>query len=429
MEALFLTFDTLLEGRYLIQGIVGEGGFAVVYEARDQKLGQQVAVKALTYGGLGEEARARFEQEARMAASLHHSDIVRVQDYGVTPQGAPFFVMEMLQGYTLDQELWQHGAMDVERALRLLARCLHALDTAHANGIVHRDLKPSNLFLVHPATSAESLTILDLGLGYLIEHEADRLTGDLTLLGTAGYLAPEYLEQRIVTPAMDVYQMGLVFLEMISGGSPEGGPQSAWITKGGELLPSDAVREVILRALHADYGTRYPHAGAMLEALEAARSASVQVALAITAPDLEGEDAPTQPSMHPGKRVALILMGFIGVMVLVSVLMYIPDVTEGEIREEVHPLSVSAPKDQPTESSSTQREQGKLDEAPDSPRDLVREDDAGGLKHEPEAVPSVPSERSEPPRPALKDEPLDVSGPDVLDPELSRELEWLKRGR
>lgn len=422
MEPLYLEFDTLLEERYLIQGVIGEGGFAVVYEAQDQKLGQRVAVKVLTQDDMDSSAHKRFEREAHLAASLSHSDIVRVHDYGVTPQGAPFFVMEMLQGYTLDQHTWMHGAMEVERATRLIMRCVHALDTIHAEGVVHRDLKPSNLFLVHPGTSAESLTILDLGLGYLTDHMTSKITGDLTLLGTAGYLAPEYVEQRIVTPAMDVYQIGLVFLSLISGESPATGDREAWIEEALALL-EPSLQGVIRQAVHTNHEARYAHAGEMLCAFEAL------------------ETKPTQQPNHQEQKPLPwhLLIG--GLIILCTGVLLVLVFTQDQappkhlpaapLPKASHSSSLSSPpqtalpvvESKEPEPPLLSSQKPATTSPPDSDQQEVN---APQKAPEPQSTHKPKTQRTQKPSPSSS-----TRGPEKnkLDSELSKELEWLKSNR
>lgn len=210
----------LLAGRYRVGVRIGEGAFADVYEAVDTNSGELVALKLLKMaltGRHGLEARRRFLREAELVGSLSHPDIVGVYDIGATSDGRLFMVLERLHGSTLEEHIDRHGGMDVEQAVNLLIGALEALDVAHAAGMVHRDLKPSNLFIERRDDEPERLRILDFGLAYVRDFVGSRVSQRGQINGTAAYLAPEYVEKEEVTPQIDVYQMGLIFAEMVAG--------------------------------------------------------------------------------------------------------------------------------------------------------------------------------------------------------------------
>ncbi len=219
-----LTPGTVLAGRYEITGDLGEGGFAVVYRGRDLEIDREIAVKVLNLSSFAHDKATlktvveRFRREARTAARIHHSNAVTIFDFGDTPDGSPFIVMELLEGYDLDVELAQHGPMSIARSVRLFIPALEALGKAHKLGIVHKDLKPSNLFLTHPRTDEERMIILDFGVARVNSgDDAGRLTTDGQVLGTPQYMAPEYIESQTAQPTLDVYQMGLILAEAIIG--------------------------------------------------------------------------------------------------------------------------------------------------------------------------------------------------------------------
>ena len=270
----------VLKGRYQIRGVLGHGGFAAVYEARDLELERVVAVKVLR---LQDESKPegweeRFLREARAAAQISHPDVVQIFDYGMTRGGEPFIVLERLRGHTLERELARGGPMEAARAVHLMVRALDALSAAHALGIVHRDLKPSNLFLVFPGTRTETLRVLDFGLAFMLDQPEGqgRLTRTGNHVGTPQYFAPEYLTHKKVTPAFDVYQMGLVFVEMLSGRMvvDYDNPYQCALAhvRGGldvsaELLAS-ALGPVVRRALARDPSLRFADAAQFRDALE-----------------------------------------------------------------------------------------------------------------------------------------------------------------
>ncbi|PWU24529.1 MAG: serine/threonine protein kinase [Candidatus Rokuibacteriota bacterium] len=206
----------LVGGRYRIEGQLGGGGMAIVYAARDERLGRPVAIKVLADNlAADSEIRRRFLLESRIAASLSHPNIVKIYDSG--EDGRPYIVMERVDGCTLGQELRRRGAFPPGEAAAVAAQAAEGLAYAHAAGIVHRDIKPDNLLL----DSRGTLKITDFGIAHALE--STRLTATGTVLGTAAYLAPEQARGEAVTPATDVYALGAVLYELLTGEPPHGG--------------------------------------------------------------------------------------------------------------------------------------------------------------------------------------------------------------
>ncbi|MEX2621642.1 MAG: serine/threonine-protein kinase [Egibacteraceae bacterium] len=202
-----ITADTILGERYHLETVVGRGGMADVYRARDLVLERAVAVKVVR--GAGDDDTRRFTREIRAMAALSHPGIVQLFDAG-THQGSPYLVMELIEGTDLPSTL-AAGPMDATRTATLGQELARALAHAHGIGIVHRDVKPANVLL-----GADGRSLLsDFGIARLTE--ATRLTSPGMTAGTAGYLAPEQLEAADVGPAADVYALGLVLLEALTG--------------------------------------------------------------------------------------------------------------------------------------------------------------------------------------------------------------------
>lgn len=211
-------------GRYEIKKRLGLGGFAEVYEAWDSGLSRTVALKVMLTADQTDDEDlkanflARFRNEAMLAARVDHPNVVQIFDVGqLEASGEPYIVMEYLDGHDLDVHLRKFGPLAPERGLRLFSEVLLALARAHEHGIVHKDLKPSNLFMTSPETRFERLSILDFGVAHLEHALQGRITREGQVVGTPCYLAPEYATERIVTPALDVYQMGLILAEVLSG--------------------------------------------------------------------------------------------------------------------------------------------------------------------------------------------------------------------
>ncbi|MFP4600294.1 MAG: serine/threonine-protein kinase [Persicimonas sp.] len=270
-------------GRYEIRGHLGAGGFAQVFEAFDTNIERPVAIKFLnlhatqTDQGASDNILARFKREAKLAARIQHPNVVNIFDFGVIGQNKniPFIVMEMLSGHDLEEQIFEKGPMKPQRALPLFIACLEALGEAHKADIVHKDLKPSNLFLSNPGTRAESLRIVDFGIAHIQSSQEGRLTATGEILGTPQYLPPEYIESQLVTPAYDIYQMGLILVEALTGAPvvDDNHPLRCVKTHSmGELdLPQPLLESplgpIIARALHLDHSQRYIDAEAFADAL------------------------------------------------------------------------------------------------------------------------------------------------------------------
>jgi len=202
--------ETIAAGRYRVEQVLGHGGMAVVYLARDEELHRPVAVKVLAEHLAGDESfRERFLREARLAARLSHPNIVQVYDAGET-DGKPFIVMEYIEGRTLAES----GRLSSDEAAALAVQACAGLQHAHDAGLVHRDVKPGNLLLREDGV----LKIADFGIARAAE--TTRLTQLGTILGTAAYLSPEQAAGEEVTTAADVYSLGAVLYELLTGRPP-----------------------------------------------------------------------------------------------------------------------------------------------------------------------------------------------------------------
>jgi serine/threonine-protein kinase len=209
-----MTVGTLAAGRYRVDSTLGLGGMAAVYLAHDSELDRPVAVKVLAeHLGNDEAFRQRFLREARMAAKLSHPNIVHVYDQG-EENGQPFIVMEYVDGPTLGEELKRVGPLSPARVVDLALQICGGLEHAHASGLVHRDIKPGNLLLRKEGT----VKIADFGIARAAQ--ATKLTQIGSVLGTAAYLAPEQAAAEPVTAAADIYSLGCVLFELLTGRTP-----------------------------------------------------------------------------------------------------------------------------------------------------------------------------------------------------------------
>ncbi|HKU44474.1 MAG TPA: serine/threonine-protein kinase [Polyangiales bacterium] len=207
----------LLGGKYRLQRLLGEGGMGNVWLAQNELLELPVAIKILRPDLRGTEAAARMLTEARVQAKLHHPHVVRVFDYGETPAGDAYIVMELLEGVSLAEWLETRGALPPVVAIQLLLPVIDALCAAHRAGVIHRDLKPDNVFL---ATGGDQLCpkLLDFGIAKLAAECAPRLTSPNGVLGSPAYMAPEQARgEEDLDERVDVWSACVVLYECISG--------------------------------------------------------------------------------------------------------------------------------------------------------------------------------------------------------------------
>ena len=257
---------TLLGGRYEVEDVLGWGGMAEVYLARDRRLGRRVAVKVLRHQ-LATDSRflARFRREARAAASVRDPRIVAIHDTG-SHAGCPFIVMEHVPGRTLAELIRAEGPLDPRRAAGIAEAVAVALAAAHTRGIVHRDVKPSNVMV----TPQGDVKILDFGIARALRWTP--LTDTPGAQGTPEYLSPEQARGDAVDARSDIYSLGVVLYEMLTGRPPFTGESAIGVAyKHVEESPSPpealrpgvppALAGVAMRCLAKHPADRYPRAG------------------------------------------------------------------------------------------------------------------------------------------------------------------------
>ncbi|MEU8404229.1 protein kinase [Nonomuraea sp. NPDC048892] len=262
---------TTLAGRYRLDTRIGAGGMGEVWRGEDIVLARTVAVKVLLPGRMEDPGFvARFQGEARAMATINHSGVVDVYDYGVSGDTV-YLVMKFVDGEPLDRLLGRLGRIPPQPAMELIAQAASALQAVHDQGIVHRDVKPGNLLVQRDGT----LVLTDFGIAR--SDVANRLTDAGMVLGTAAYCAPEQAEGAPVTPAVDIYALGVVAYECLVGQRPFDGESAVTIAlkhirEAPPPLPQDIppqVRNLVEIALSKDPTRRYPSARAMSEAARA----------------------------------------------------------------------------------------------------------------------------------------------------------------
>ena len=221
----------VIAGRYRIDELLGRGGMGAVFRATQLGLLRGVAVQVLLPERTGHRVRERFEREARVAAAMRHDGVVDVYDFGVDDEGRLFLVMELLIGESLRQRLDRVGTLSFDDATVVVRRVASALASAHEVGLVHRDIKPDNIFCVEIDGQAAGFKVVDFGLAFIKDGgELGRLTSDTIISGTPDYMSPEQCRGGAeVGPPADVYALGCVLMEMLTGDPPFQGQQ-------GELL-------------------------------------------------------------------------------------------------------------------------------------------------------------------------------------------------
>jgi serine/threonine-protein kinase len=210
--------EYVLDGRYALVERIATGGMGEVWRGIDQILGRPVAIKMLSaMHAEDEQFRARFRAEARFASSLSHPGITRVFDYGEhSPLGGPYLVMELVDGQPLSEILERHGRLDPNVVLDIVAQAARALDIAHQAGIVHRDIKPGNLLIMADGTTK----ITDFGIAKANSLQAMNLTATGIVMGTALYVSPEQATGSPLDGSSDVYSLGVVAYECLTGEPP-----------------------------------------------------------------------------------------------------------------------------------------------------------------------------------------------------------------
>ena len=207
-----------IANRYRIERPIGEGGMGMVFAAIDETLERPVAIKVIKDHHLQRgDGLARFQREAKTAASLSHPNIVTVHDFGVDEAGSPYIVMELLHGRSLRAAIKNEGRMATPTAIAILGGLASAIDTAHAKGVIHRDLKPENIFL----TGETHAKILDYGIAKAMQSKTTFATPGV--LGTLAYMAPEQAAGGDASPAWDVWALSVIAFEMLTGQHPFGG--------------------------------------------------------------------------------------------------------------------------------------------------------------------------------------------------------------
>jgi eukaryotic-like serine/threonine-protein kinase len=264
-----------LNGRYKIMKLIGGGGMANVYLARDMILERDVAVKVLRFDFSGDEQFIkRFRREAQAATSLNHENIVSIYDVG-EDEGIYYIVMEYVRGYTLKQYIQQHAPLSVPKALNIMGQLTAAISHAHQNRIVHRDIKPQNILIDENGV----IKVTDFGIAVALSSTT--ITQTNSVLGSVHYLSPEQARGGIATEKSDIYSLGIVMFELLTGRLPFSGESAVSIVlkhlqsetpspKAWNPSIPQSVENIILKATAKDPFHRYQSAEEMEEDIRTA---------------------------------------------------------------------------------------------------------------------------------------------------------------
>ncbi len=292
-----------LDEKYYLEERLGSGGMGKVYRARHLSMDRPVAIKFLhTRFSADDAARQRLLTEARAAVALRHSNAVSVTDFGQTVEGWVYIVMELLEGRTLREILSREAPLEMARATSIMLQAADAVGAAHQAGIIHRDLKPSNILVTQSADQPAVVKVFDFGIAKFVagnDDNASELAQSNSVIGTPRYMSPEQHNGHELTPATDVYSLGVILYEMLTGMVPFSGSTHAEIAEKHinntphsprevvAAIPED-VERIVLHALEKQPSDRPPNAAEFRrELLETANRLGLEHHAIKSVPDIE----------------------------------------------------------------------------------------------------------------------------------------------
>lgn len=310
-------------GRYETRRVLGEGGMGRVYLARQLDLGRDVVVKVMhEHIAADAKFRDRFQRETMLMARFHHPGAVTLYDASLSDPLGPCIVMEYVKGVNLEGMLARNGRMSAPRVGRIIGELCEVLQAAHDEGIMHRDLKPANLMVVDPDTPRERIKVMDFGLAKLIEGETTRKVTDTNVdfaVGTPGYICPEQVRGEEMDHRGDLYSVGVMMYELLTGRLPFNGPTSMDIllAHATEYAPTFAelglvgwvpaeVEQLVFDCLAKDPEDRPQAARELAERFDTAlERAQTLLDSKPSQPGLPGGSSHIRPGLPPASRLEL----------------------------------------------------------------------------------------------------------------------------
>lgn len=304
----------LIGDRYLVERVIGEGGFAAVYKCEDQRTGQSIAMKVLDpmMSRRGEFSK-RFLREIRTVSQLRHHNTIKVSDSGETDNGCLYLVMELLNGEDLDEILDREGAQTPARVKHIMSQVLKSLIEAHQAGIMHRDIKPGNVFIAEIPGETDYVKVLDFGIAKSRDDSADTsLTATGQVMCSPDYVAPERVRDHVCFFSSDLYSLGIMMLEMLEGALPYKGDTPIMVALQHARIDSKVpitrytlegpLGPLVQKAVDKDASKRYQSAEEMLTDLMATDCEGIP-AYDATAPELQASTAGKTTYLPGGETV------------------------------------------------------------------------------------------------------------------------------
>jgi serine/threonine protein kinase len=285
---------TVLADRYKILEVVGKGGMGVVYKANHELMDRMVAVKMLMPELLSDDISVkRFQREAKAACRINHQNIIGMHDFGFTDDGQPYLVMDFLEGESLSDVLKREGQLSVNRMIHIMSQVCDALDHAHTEGVVHRDLKPGNIMLIKRGDDPDFVKVVDFGVAKICNYageESQRLTQTGEVFGSPVYMSPEQCRGDKLDARSDIYGMGIVIYEVLTGKLPLAGKNVVeTITKHLNVMPPkmselrtdlhfpERIEKAVFKALQKDPENRQSSMRELKEDLISGQTQSVRM--------------------------------------------------------------------------------------------------------------------------------------------------------
>jgi len=361
----------VIDGRYRVESVLGEGGMGIVYGCKHKHIEKKIAIKILRADlARDPEVTSRFLNEARAASSIGNPHIIDISDFGILPDGSTYFVMEYLDGQPLSQVVATSGALPLPRLLHIARQLAEGLSAAHHADIVHRDLKPDNIFLVSHGAEPDFVKILDFGIAKVSTAEG-RITRAGTVFGTPHYMSPEQAAGTPVDLRGDIYAFGVILYELASGRLPFDADNFMGIlsqhmykapTPFGSLVPplaepiSAGLEAIVLKCLSKPPEQRYASVDALIEDLDRLRDGQTPLAVAEVSTRTAEYSVPldyfkrdTQPEVPRPRRLSQQLTMYLGVFaILVAVGIASALIAKSTSREVAVKSPVSEPASRPS---------------------------------------------------------------------------------